>query len=265
MSHGHRTERVVILLHGFTNCPQMWVKFGEELFAAGNTVLIPRLPRHGLANRLTDSPAHLSADELRNCVEGAVLEAAELGEKITVVGLSLGAVLAAHEAISGDRVDRVVMIAPLFAAPGMPILVSDALGFAAERLLPNIFVWWDGKTRAEIAGPTHAYPRFATRGYGAMLQLGHQVRQAAKRQPPRVADLRVVLNAADPAVNNRATEDLVEAWRRHGADVQVHVFARELGLLHDLIDPAQLQQRTDLVYPVLKDWITREAAVGAGG
>ena len=262
LTHGRKTERAVILLHGFTNCPQMWAKFGEELFAAGSNVLIPRLPRHGLANRLTDSPAHLTANELRSCVEEAVREASELGEKVTVAGLSLGAVLSAYTAIKGDHVDRCVMIAPLFAAPGMPIFVSDALGFAVERLLPNVFVWWDRKSKADIAGPKHAYPRFATRGYGAMLQLGYAVRQAARRQPPKVRDLRVVLNAADTAVNNQATVDLVDRWRRDGAMVQVHVFPKEMGLLHDLIDPAQLNQQTSAVYPVLMDWITRDENVG---
>lgn len=262
LTHGARTPRVVILLHGFTNCPQMWVKFAAELFADGNNVLIPRLPRHGLADRLTDAPAQLTADELRTCVEDAVRDAADLGDKITVAGLSLGAVLAAHVAINSEAVDRCVMISPLFAAPGMPIPVSDAVGFAAERLLPNVFVWWDRKTKAAIAGPAHAYPRFATRGYGAMLQLGSQVRRAARRRAPTVPDLRFVLNAADPAVNNEATEELVQTWRRHGADVAEYVFPKELGLLHDLIDPDQLEQRTDLVYPVLKEWITRDDTVG---
>lgn len=261
LTHGEKTERVVILLHGFTNCPQMWVKFGEELFATGSNVLIPRLPRHGLADRLTRSLAHLTGDELRTCVEDAAQEASELGRKVTVAGLSLGAVLAAHLAIKSDLVDRSVMIAPLFAAPGMPIPVSDALGFAAEHLLPNLFIWWDREKKADIVGPPYAYPRFATRGYAAMLQLGDQVRRAAKDRPPKVRDLRVVINAADPAVNNQATEDLVRTWRGHGSEVQVHVFPKEMGLLHDLIDPTQLQQRTDVVYPVLRDWMTRDENV----
>lgn len=255
LNHGEVTERAVVLIHGFTNCPQMWAAFGERVFARGSNVLIPRLPRHGLADRLTDSPAGLTADELRQATGEAVFQATTLGRKVTVAGLSLGAVLAARAAITSERVDRAVLIAPLFAAPGMPIPVSDAVGFLAGRVLPNRFVWWDGKTKERIVGPAHAYPRFATRGYGAMLQLGSDIRRAALRRAPLTPDLRIVTNAADPAVNNEATSSLAAAWRRRGAEVREYCFPRELGLLHDLIDPAQAQQQTALVYPVLERWI----------
>ena len=258
LNHGQVTDRAVVLIHGFTNCPQQWVAFSERVFARGSNVLIPRLPRHGLADRLTDSPAQLTPAELRHATEEAIFHAATLGRRVTVAGLSLGAVLAAHAAMTSERVDRAVLIAPLFAAPGMPVPVSDLLGFLAERVLPNRFIWWDGKARAEVPGPPQAYPRFASRGYGAMLQIGSDVRRASRRRAPLARDLRVIVNAADPAVNNAATKRLAATWHRHGATVREYEFGPELGLLHDLIDPAQLKQRTDIVYPVLEDWICAE-------
>ena len=262
LSHGQVTERAVVLIHGFTNCPQQWVAFAERVFARGNNVLIPRLPRHGLADRLSESPGRLTSAELLHATEAALFHAATLGRRVTVAGLSLGAVLTSHAAMTSERVDRAVLIAPLFAAPGMPIPVSDLLGFLAEKVLPNRFIWWDGKARAELPGPPQAYPRFATRGYGAMLQVGSDVRRASARRAPLARDLRVIVNAADPAVNNAATARLAATWRRHGATVREYEFARELGLLHDLIDAAQVKQRTDLVYPVLEDWICSEQPLG---
>src|SRR5258708_37317477 len=33
-THGHRTERALVLLHGFTNCPRQFDDLGRQLFEA---------------------------------------------------------------------------------------------------------------------------------------------------------------------------------------------------------------------------------------
>jgi alpha-beta hydrolase superfamily lysophospholipase len=48
--HGRRTERAIVLIHGFTNCPAMYRQLAEQLHKDGANVLVPRLPRHGLEN-----------------------------------------------------------------------------------------------------------------------------------------------------------------------------------------------------------------------
>src|SRR5690349_23724651 len=47
LTHGVRTPRVFVLLHGFTDLPEQFAVVGQHLFAAGDNVYIPRLPRHG--------------------------------------------------------------------------------------------------------------------------------------------------------------------------------------------------------------------------
>ncbi|MFM8457940.1 MAG: hypothetical protein ACKOB0_03205, partial [Chthoniobacterales bacterium] len=49
LTHGYRTARVFVLLHGLTNAPRQFRELGEELFATGANVVIPRLAHHGLA------------------------------------------------------------------------------------------------------------------------------------------------------------------------------------------------------------------------
>src|SRR5687767_3385392 len=39
--HGHQTEHVIILIHGFTNCPEQFNELGKQHFEAGNNVFIP--------------------------------------------------------------------------------------------------------------------------------------------------------------------------------------------------------------------------------
>ena len=258
MDHGRRTAWAIVLQHGFTSCPQNFNKLGHQLFEMGHNVLLPRLPRHGFADRLTDSMAELNGPELLATAEESLDIATGLGEKVVYAGLSLGGVLAAHLATNRADLDRAVMIAPFFAAPGLPESATGLTGLAAQKL-PNRFVWWDDMTKEAIPGPRYAYPRFPTRGYGAMLQLGADVKKAARKAKPKAGELRVVLNAADPGVNNAGAHHLVDSWRKHGETVEVFEFAKELGLIHDIVSPEQVAQRTDLVYPVLIDWITKDS------
>jgi carboxylesterase len=258
--HGRRTERAIVLLHGFTNCPKMYDQLATQLYESGANVVVPRLPRHGLADRLTTDLTRLSADDLKATAKEAVEIANGLGDTVTVAGLSLGGVLVGWLAQFGDGVDRAVLISPLFCAPVIPEWLSDLLGFVADRM-PNVFVWWDSKSKADIAGPKHAYPRFPTHAYGQMLRLGYEVKKAARRLPPKCPEIRVVMNLADPAVNNVATRRLISNWRR-GAFVRAFEFSREQGLAHDIISPDQTYARTAEVYPVLIEQITRDLVFG---
>jgi len=258
LDDGRRTERAIVLIHGFTSCPKMYEPLAAELHRAGANVLIPRLPRHGLADRMAGELSHLSASELTAAVSEALEIAAGLGEKVTVAGLSLGGILAAWLAQFRPGVDRAVVMAPLFSIPVVPEWFSDLLGFVADQV-PNFYIWWDWKAKAHPPGPPYAYPRFPSHAYGEMLKLAHEVKSTARREPPRSpGDIRVVVNLADPAVNNVATSRVVDAWRRHGASLKAYEFPRELGLGHDIVSPEQTYARTDITYPVLLDWIASE-------
>ena len=257
LDQGRRTERAIVLIHGFTSCPKMYDQLAAELAKTGANVLIPRLPQHGLADRMTRELSHLSAADMAATASEALEIAAGLGEKVTVAGISLGGILAGWLAQFRPGVDRAVVIAPLFGIPIVPEWFSDLLGFVADHV-PNVFIWWDWKAKAAATGPPYAYPRFPTHAYGEMLRLGHEVKSAARREAPRAPDLRVVVNRADPAVNNVATFRVAEAWRRHGAAVKTYEFPRELGLGHDIISPEQPYARTAEIYPVLIRWITAD-------
>ena len=252
--HGHRTERAIVLIHGLTSCPAMWGELAGELHAGGANVLMPRLPRHGLADRMTPDLSGLTTEELAATGVEALEIATGLGERVTVAGLSLGAILSGWLAQFRPEVDRAVLIAPLFGAPVVPEWFSDLGGFLADKM-PNNYIWWDRKAKQAIKGPSYSYPRFPTHAYGEMLRLGHEVKHAARRAAPLGRDLRVVMNLADPAVNNASTFRLIDAWRRHGATVGTYEFPRSEGLKHDIISPDQTYARTDEVYPVLIDWI----------
>ena len=247
-SHGHRTARALLLLHGFTNCPQQFDALGKSFFDQGWNVLIPRYPQHGYADRLNVAISELRSQQLIAIANQSPDAGAALGDHLTVAGLSLGGVLAGHLAQTHDRVDRAVLIAPMFGLQGIPGPAFAALARLAY-LLPNFYIWWNA-TLKDRQGPAHGYPRFATHAYAALSQTAIGVLAGARRVRPKAKTLAVITNAAEPRLDNRFTYRLIESWRRHGAQVGTFEFPTSTGLPHDLIDPANEEQNTELVYPL---------------
>jgi carboxylesterase len=180
---------------------------------------------------------------------------------VTVVGFSAGGVLAGWAAQHRRDIDQAVIISPVF---GLKV-VPPALAKPAAKLLlswPNFFRWWDPKLRTEAPGPQHSYPRYSTRALGQILRLGLAVQAAARQSKPAAPSILLVTNPNDWAVNNDLTAEIVQCWRNNGSDnVQTYEFKAELELGHDLIDPAQVAQRVDLVYPILMDLIDNQLSV----
>lgn len=248
-THGRRTERSLVLLHGFTNCPQQFDALGRRFFEQGWNVLIPRYPRHGYSDRLTNSIAELRSEQLVALTNRSADAGAGLGERLTVAGLSLGGVLAGMLAEQRESIARAVLIAPMF---GLQRLPGSALPVLARLsyLLPNFYIWWDPRLKERL-GPHYGYPRFSTHAYAALFETASSVLRAGRDGRPKAASIAVITNAAEPGLDNRFTYQLVESWRRHGATVSTYQFPASDHLPHDLIDPGNDGQNTDLVYPVV--------------
>ncbi|HEX9100437.1 MAG TPA: alpha/beta fold hydrolase [Candidatus Dormibacteraeota bacterium] len=248
-THGRRTERSLVLLHGFTNCPQQFDALGKQFFELGWNVLIPRYPRHGYSDRLTTSVAELRSEQLIALANRAAEAGAGLGERLTVAGLSLGGTLTALLAQERASVERAVLIAPMLGLQRIPGPAHPVLAELAY-VLPNFWVWWDSRLKERIE-PPHGYPRFSTHAYAALVKTATGVLKAAKAAAPKAGSIAVITNAAEPGLDNRFTYQLVERWRQHGALVSTFEFPRTDRLPHDVIDPANPAQSTELVYPVV--------------
>jgi pimeloyl-ACP methyl ester carboxylesterase len=251
LSHGGRTRRVIVMLHGLTNCPAQFDSLGRLSFARGANVLIPRLPRHGYANRMTTELARLNARELCAFTDRVIDAARGLGDSITVVGLSIGGVMAGWAAQERADVDRAVLIAPIFGvsrAPGAWTPVVARLAGAA----PNVFVWWDDKHKQNLGGPKHVYPRFATRAVAATLYVGAAVRSAAARNRAACRSVALVTVGGDDAADNGLAAEVLQSWRDHGTPGVIHYhFRSALHLSHDVVDPEQVGGNPSITYPVL--------------
>lgn len=255
LDHGRRTRDVYVLLHGLTNCPAQFRRLGDMLHAGGANVLIPRMPYHGLADVMNDQQRLLAAQGLLDWAGQAVDQAQGLGDRVTVVGLSINGVTAAWLGQERSDIYRAVLLAPFFAPKGIPSPLIAPTGNLLCRL-PNVFLWWDPRTKNNRQGALYSYPRFATRPIGQVVRLGVDVFQRARLTPPRAGEILVITSAADQAVSNARTRELVALWHKSApGKIHTYEFPEDWNVPHDFIDPTQPNQQVDRVYPVLIEQI----------
>jgi pimeloyl-ACP methyl ester carboxylesterase len=250
LTHGEKTERAVVLVHGLTNCPAQWERFAREVYERGWNVLVLRLPEHGLGDPATGkigSVSHLKdldAEKLARYADQAVDIGRGLGEHTDVIGLSLGGTVAAWIAQERTDVDRVVAIAPAIGMPTFPYAFTWGITNLFEHL-PDISV--GGVTKL-----AHEYQGWSTGGIGDTFVLGKFVREEAGEEEAAAPEISVMLNPNDETISNPLAEDLVERWRAHGHDVTLYWLPKAPALEHDVIDPGQPWARPAFVYPKVR-------------
>jgi pimeloyl-ACP methyl ester carboxylesterase len=259
LEHGQRVRRSMVCMHGITSSPVQFRDLGALFHSRGYNVVIPRLPGHGFRDRLTHAPGKLTVAAYTAYVTEALEIGRGLGEHLTVMGLSVSGVLAAWCAQTRPDIDLAMPIAPSFAPHGVAPRLMPALT-QVLRLLPNLFVPWDFRNPGPSKTPGCAYPRFSTHAMAESFRLGADVRHAAARQPPAAGSILVVRTAGDMAVNNAATQAVVQQWRKQASPkVREYTFGPELGKMHDIIGPYQPDARVDHVYPILFNLVDASA------
>jgi carboxylesterase len=248
LTHGRRTPRAFVLLHGLTSSPPQFEQFARLLYARGANVFVPRLPRHGHEDRLTNELKGLTPEELIRVAAEATTIGAGLGERVTVVGFSLGGLLSAWVG-QHLSVDRIVCIAPFFGVGWLPNPLA-ALAGRAVLLVPNVHLWWNPIER-QRHGPPHTYPRFPTHAVGRALVFANRLLANAVDEAPLTRRIAFVTNDAEATVDNVGILRLAAAWRRHaGVLVEMHRLSG-LRRSHDIIEPKRRAPLIDQVYPPL--------------
>jgi pimeloyl-ACP methyl ester carboxylesterase len=251
--HGEVRPVATVLYHGISATPEQFVRFADELHARGHNVIVPRLPRHGHRNRLTQALGRLQADDLRTFAHYSVALAQGLGERVVVAGFSLGGLLATWIA-QHYPVARAVAIAPFFGMSWMPSRLTIPFTDLLLRL-PNIYGWWNPIVR-ERHQPEHGYPRYASHAVGQALLLGREV-FARAGDAIAARELILVVNAREAAVNNRAVRKLAGLLHPAPGGVVEQVVLTGTPFSHDIIEPLRRPEVADRVFPELLDLIDR--------
>ncbi|MFD0785906.1 alpha/beta fold hydrolase [Micromonospora azadirachtae] len=230
MSHGARTAKAVLLLHGYTDCPKQYAGLAKRYFDEGYNVWVPRAPRHGVTDELAH--AKLEATELVTYANDAMNLVAGLGDEVGVVGISGGGVLATW--LAGRRPDAVrhlLLLSPFYQpnsaqAPGF--VVKPTIVLFGFHLLPD---------KINSAGFS----------YAALSQYLRIARNFdLDRRNPQLLSVAVVTSANDDLIDH---QEAVDVPRRIAAasdrPLAVHELPAELGIGHDIVDPDTLGDRTD--------------------
>jgi esterase/lipase len=126
-----KPDKGVLLLHGFLGNPAEMAWLGEQLFAAGYSVHIPRYPGHGTTLReMTRS----SARQWFMCAREAWLELNRYCDTVYIAGLSMGGlftVLLAEE----FNPEKIVTIS-------MPQRMRSVMAYASYLLWPFMSILW---------------------------------------------------------------------------------------------------------------------------
>jgi len=259
MTHGEKTEKVIIFFHGFTSCPEQFRELGEQFFAEGYNVYIPRMPHHGNADRMSEALLETSAEELAAFTTESVDIAQGLGKEITVAGLSGGGTLATWIAQEHEDVDQIVMVSPFLGVGFIPAIINRPLTQIVDNI-PNIWMWWDPKTKEDNPfSQSYQYPRYPLHALAEYMRLGFAAQRDARDNKPGVNRIVIITNANDESVNNTIIAQFVETWREHGEDyMDTFEFEKNLNLPHDLITPTREDGNPAFVYPILIDHIIRK-------
>ncbi len=96
---GQNNDKRIVLVHGFTQCGDVWESLSLDLARAGYEVLAPDLPGHGLTDAKYDSADLWEAARLLRLTCGNAM----------YVGYSLGARVVMHAAVKAD-VERAILV-----------------------------------------------------------------------------------------------------------------------------------------------------------
>ncbi len=245
LTQGRKVQKAIILVHGYTSCPQQFMELGKRFYDLGYNVLIAPMPHHGLLDRMTEAHSSLRAVELAAYADEVVDIAQGLGEKVVMAGLSVGGVVTAFAATHREDIDLALLISPAFGYKAVPS-VATAAAMNIYSWLPNGYDWWDS-AKQEQGGAPHGYPRYAKRALAEALRLGF----AARRHKPITKKIIVVTNPNDAAVNNKLIDKTIQRWRKQGLLLETYEFPMSLQLDHDLIEPTHPDANIEVVYPKL--------------
>src|ERR1700730_2681578 len=126
----------VLVIHGFTGSPQSMRPLADAIARAGFAVELPRLPRHGTA---IEDLIPIGWAEWSAAVEDAYDELASRGDRVAVVGLSLGGALAVGLAARPAASSALVTISAAVEPGGAELVRAgrDLLA-AGTEILPGI-------------------------------------------------------------------------------------------------------------------------------
>lgn len=150
--HGHKTKCAVVVTHGLYQSPRDMIGLSQDLFDAGCNVVAPLLPGHWRK----DKTAFYKINESHWILvhQQAMAWASELGDQVSVLGHSTGALLSFKAAlIYPEKIHRLVMLAPALKLTTKTTLLT-AIGTAinSNRITKDAKSEYEQAAKSAVAG-----------------------------------------------------------------------------------------------------------------
>src|SRR5882762_10813237 len=99
LHHGHRTQDIIVLIHGYTSSPYYVQAIATRFYAEGVNVVIPLLPAHGLKDPDKAMKDYELDSKWKEEIDNAVDVAHMLGDSISIGGFSAGGALSLNKVL----------------------------------------------------------------------------------------------------------------------------------------------------------------------
>ena len=254
LNHGQKTDKVIVLFHGFTSCPKQFDQFSYLLFEQGYNVLIPRLHYHGMEDLATRDQNKIQASEILNLTAQSVAIASGLGDKVEVLGLSGGAVMALWAGLNLPNVSKVMAVSPIL----KPYLAKNFPQNPTVKLLeiiPDRYIFWDEELKEKAEFAPYAYKGFSSKALSQFLNIGQTVLQQIDTNISSQTEFILVTSDIDKAVDNNLSKIVFEKLQSGGKITQTHVFNSQDNIPHYSIDPRNKAGNIKLTYPKIIAWL----------
>jgi len=249
LTHGGRSKHALLIFHGYGNCPEQFMQLGQRFFELGYNVYLPRMPHHGLADRMSDDLRNLTAEEMVAYANTSFDIARGLGDELTLLGISAGGTLVNWLTQYRDP-DYAASLSAFHGINIIPTFLTRPF-IHVFLTLPIFYIWWDPRTG--LKNPyaiDYSYPRYALQNLAHVLRIAGNVEEGIHQKAPGVKKYTMLINDYDPGVSRPKLLELTRLWRQwiDPRVAEVH-FERELKMLHDIITPGLPNDPTPIVYP----------------
>ncbi|GAA2554613.1 hypothetical protein GCM10010435_26400 [Winogradskya consettensis] len=231
--HGEGTQKAVLMLHGYTDCPAQFAELADLYYQQGYNVFVPLAPRHGTVDPLAH--AELTAQELASYAATSMDITSALGSDAGVVGLSGGGVLATYLATTRpEQVRHLLAISPFYrpaAGQAPAAIIKPFTVLFGFRLVPDHF----NSNNFSFAALSQ-YLRLA-----AITDTGTKL--------PNLTNVAVVTAENDTFIDlDRARELPGDIAATNGLTLRHYEIPAATKIGHDAVDPAGLGDEKAFLY-----------------
>ena len=239
-THGKKTAKAVMMIHGVSACPQQFADLGDTFFNAGYNVYIPRVPSHGL----TDNKRHgeITIPAMAQFMNSSTSIISGLGDETGVVGLSGGANMATWiTQYNSQTISRALLLSPFYQpsaseTPSWKIpLLRNLYG---RNILPDSFTGSDLSYRA----------------LGKYIIIAKNYKSDLKA--PGLKYVGVVTSENDTAIDKNLAVNIPKQMAvASGAKFQYYSIPASFGIGHDIValNQDEIKKHAGKLYPFYLD------------